>query len=104
MPVAVELRKNAEMLPHFVHPEKALYVFGPEDGSIDQVLLRHCHRFVVIPTAHCVNLAAAVYIILYDRMVKRINDGLDPIQPMDQVLKEPRGFIDYEADDLFQIG
>lgn len=97
-PVAVELRQNAELLPQFVHPEKALYVFGPEDGSIDQVLLRHCHRFVVIPTAHCVNLAAAVYLVLYDRMQKRIADGLEPIKPMGEILKEHRGFLENEDD------
>ena len=34
VPVAIELRPNAEALPAFVHPEKALYIFGPEDGSI----------------------------------------------------------------------
>jgi tRNA(Leu) C34 or U34 (ribose-2'-O)-methylase TrmL len=95
-PVAVELRQNAELLPQFVHPEKALYVFGPEDGSIDQVLLRHCHRFVVIPTAHCVNLAAAVYLVLYDRMQKRIADGLEPIKAMSEILKEHRGFLENE--------
>ena len=73
VPVAVELRKNSEMLPYFEHPENALYIFGPEDGSITSVHLQHCHRFVVIPTRHCVNLAAAVYMVLYDRMVKSGN-------------------------------
>lgn len=95
-PIAVELRQNSELLPQFIHPEKALYVFGPEDGSIDQVMLRHCHRFVVIPTAHCVNLSAAVYLILYDRMSKRIADGLEPSRPMTEILKEQRGFIETE--------
>jgi tRNA(Leu) C34 or U34 (ribose-2'-O)-methylase TrmL len=70
VPVAIEVRPNSEVLPEFVHPEKALYVFGPEDGSIGQMWLRHCHRFVIIPTNHCVNLAAAVYLVLYDRMTK----------------------------------
>lgn len=70
-PVAVELRPNSENLVDFDHPPNALYVFGPEDGSIPQVTLRHCHRFVVIPTKHCVNLAAAVYIMLYDRLLKQ---------------------------------
>ena len=69
-PVAVEFRENAEPLPFFEHPRNAVYVFGPEDGSIPQVMLRHCQRFVVIPTKHCVNLAAAVYLILYDRIAK----------------------------------
>lgn len=71
VPVAVEMRPNSENLFDFQHPENALYVFGPEDGSILQVHLRHCHRFVVIPTRHCVNLAAAVYLLLYDRNLKQ---------------------------------
>ena len=70
VPVAVELRPNAESLVKFEHPERALYVFGPEDGSIPQSILKDCHRFVVIPTRHCVNLAAAIYLVLYDRQVK----------------------------------
>jgi tRNA(Leu) C34 or U34 (ribose-2'-O)-methylase TrmL len=93
VPVAVELRQNSELLPQFEHPEKAVYVFGPEDGSIPSVLLRHCHRFVVIPTHHCVNLSAAVYLMLYDRMLKRQQAGLEPVLPMDDVLKEQRGPI-----------
>jgi hypothetical protein len=91
VPVAVELRPNSELLPQFAHPEQAAYVFGPEDGSIPPVLLRHCHRFVVIPTHHCVNLSAAVYLALYDRLVKRQAAGLEPVLPMDDVLKEQRG-------------
>ena len=74
-PVAVELRENAESLPFFEHPENAVYVFGPEDGSIPQVMLKHCHRFVVIPSKHCVNLAAAVYLVLYDRVTKILKKG-----------------------------
>jgi len=70
VPVAVELRPNAESLPAFQHPSKALYVFGPEDGSLSGTYLQHCHRFIVIPTRHCVNLAAAVYLVLYDRLMK----------------------------------
>jgi len=69
-PVAVEFRENAEPLTFFEHPRNAVYVFGPEDGSIPQVMLRHCQRFVVIPTKHCVNLSAAVYLVLYDRIAK----------------------------------
>lgn len=92
VPVAIELRPGSELLTQFEHPEKALYVFGPEDGSIPSVQLRHCHRFVVIPTHHCVNLAAAVYMVLYDRMLKRQQAGIDPVLPMDQILKETRGW------------
>lgn len=70
IPVAIELRNNSEDLCYFEHPENAVYIFGPEDGSIDQGTLRNCHRFVKIPTKHCTNLSAAVYLVLYDRLLK----------------------------------
>ncbi len=69
-PVAVELRQNAESLPYFDHPSNPLYIFGPEDGNLPQVILMHCHRFIVIPSKHCLNLAAAVNVVLYDRISK----------------------------------
>lgn len=69
-PVAVEVRENAEELHLFDHPQDAVYVFGPEDGSIPQHILRLCHRFVIIPTMHCLNLGTAVATVLYDRGAK----------------------------------
>ncbi|HRZ18614.1 MAG TPA: TrmH family RNA methyltransferase [Methanofastidiosum sp.] len=110
-PVAVEVSPNAEVLTTFKHPENALYIFGPEDGSIPQVTRKHCHRFVVIPTRHCTNLAAAIYIILYDRFMKRQLDGLEPILPASDILDEPRGWAafedktgeDYKNDRIFTI-
>lgn len=94
VPVAIELTPGAELLPHFEHPENALYVFGPEDGSIRGKMLQHCHRFVAIPTHHCLNLATAVSITLYDRRMKRQLAGLEPVLPMDEMLREDRGFIE----------
>jgi tRNA(Leu) C34 or U34 (ribose-2'-O)-methylase TrmL len=91
-PVAVELRPGAESLAEFEHPERPLYVFGPEDGSIPAVALRHCHRFVVIPSRHCLNLAAAAYVVLYDRLVKRHRLGLEDATA--GYLAEHRGPID----------
>lgn len=87
-PVAIELVDGAESLPDFVHPEKALYVFGPEDGSIRSPLLALCHRFVRIPVRHCLNLANTVGMVMYDRMVKS-GQRLE--------LAEHRGFIDDPA-------
>jgi len=69
-PIAVEVRQNSEMLPEFIHPEYPVYVFGPEDGSLPQVMLSLCHRFLRIPSKHCLNLGNAVNIVLYDRAVK----------------------------------
>ncbi len=71
VPVAVELRPNAERLHQFEHPEHAVYLFGPEDGSLPQPVLAQCHRFLVIPTRHCLNLATAVATVLWDRAFKR---------------------------------
>lgn len=70
VPVAIEVRANAEYLPNFVHPPNAVYVFGPEDGSLPQIYLKHCQRFVYIPSKHCLNLGAAINVVLYDRMAK----------------------------------
>lgn len=77
VPVAVEVRPNSERLHEFEHPENAVYIFGPEDGSLPQSVLHACHRFVVIPTRHCLNLATAVSTVLWDRAVKRHCMGLD---------------------------
>lgn len=73
VPVAVELRANSERLQDFIHPDKAVYVFGPEDGSVPAPFLAKCHRFVVIPTrgGYCLNLATALSTILWDRAYKR---------------------------------
>ena len=71
VPVAVEVRANSEPLHSFEHPDNVLYVFGPEDGSIPPALLPRCHRFLVIPTRHCLNLATAVATVLWDRAYKR---------------------------------
>jgi tRNA(Leu) C34 or U34 (ribose-2'-O)-methylase TrmL len=45
-------------------------VFGPEDGHVPKGVRGACHRFVTIPSDGCLNLAAAVNVVLYDRMAK----------------------------------
>jgi tRNA C32,U32 (ribose-2'-O)-methylase TrmJ len=97
VPVAVELRRGAELLPAFEHPERALYVFGPEDGNLTSAVLARCHRVVAIPTRHCVNLAAAVYLVLYDRMVKRQAGGLEPAVPLASALADDRGWLEPDS-------
>lgn len=68
--VAVELVEGATPLPLFEHPEDALYIFGPEDGSIEQSVIDQCDSVVYIPTKGCMNLAATVNVLLYDRLAK----------------------------------
>ncbi len=90
-PIAVEIRPDAESLVIFEHPEDALYVFGPEDGGLPKPVRLLCHRFVVIPTHHCLNLADAVNVVLYDRRLKRTLAGLEPLGPVRDMLREHRG-------------
>jgi tRNA(Leu) C34 or U34 (ribose-2'-O)-methylase TrmL len=74
-PVAVEYDETFEPLTTFQHPDDAVYVFGPEDGGLSKGMLGACHRHVRIPSEHCLNLAAAVNVVLYDRRVKRDGAG-----------------------------
>jgi tRNA(Leu) C34 or U34 (ribose-2'-O)-methylase TrmL len=71
IPVAVELVEDAEPLPSFVHPASAFYVFGPEDGTLGKAILDWCPKRVMVPTRLCMNLAATVNVVLYDRLAKR---------------------------------
>ncbi|MFV8429771.1 RNA methyltransferase [Vibrio owensii] len=70
--VCVELVVGATALPHFTHPENAIYVFGPEDGSLPQEMVDKAHHVVYVPTHGCMNLAATVNVVLYDRMAKTL--------------------------------
>lgn len=90
-PVCVELVENSETLSIFEHPDNAVYVFGPEDGGVPQVFRRFCHRFVHIPSNHCLNVAAGMNVVLYDRKMKRQLAGLDAILPTGEMLMEHRG-------------
>jgi len=91
VPVAVEVREQSECLTLFEHPDQAVYVFGPEDGSIPKALLRHCHRFVHIPSRHCLNLSTAVAVILAHRRMWRQLNGKEPVLPLSEMLREQRG-------------
>ncbi|MDO7640998.1 RNA methyltransferase [Reinekea sp.] len=68
--VCVDLIEGATALSDFVHPERALYIFGPEDGSLSQAVIDQADAVVYIPTIGCLNLAATVNIVLYDRAAK----------------------------------
>lgn len=68
--VCVDLVEGALPLPAFKHPDKALYIFGPEDGTIKQTVIDQADAVVYIPTSGCMNLAASVNVVLYDRLAK----------------------------------
>ncbi|MFC1526106.1 TrmH family RNA methyltransferase [Candidatus Latescibacterota bacterium] len=87
VPVAVEVKADAENLIYFEHPPKAVYVFGPEDGSLSKEALSACHRFAFIPTHYCLNLAAAVNVVLYDRRMKAMLSGAEPVLPLQELAR-----------------
>lgn len=68
--VCVELVEGATPLPEFEHPAHAYYLFGPEDGTLSQSVIDKADAVVYIPTKGCLNLAATVNIVLYDRLAK----------------------------------
>jgi len=86
--VCIEIHPDSIALPDFVHPDNAVYVFGPEDGSVPQVIRRLCFSFVHIPSFHCLNLSAAVNVVLYDRAIKQ-----HPAAGMSVAKHEVRGEI-----------
>ena len=74
--ICVDLVEGATPLPEFVHPENAYYIFGPEDGTIPQQIIDKADGVVYVPTIGCMNLAASVNVLLYDRLAKRSQNGL----------------------------
>ena len=68
--VCIELAEGATPLTEYQHPAHAFYIFGPEDGTISQSIIDNADDVVYIPTIGCMNLAATVSIVLYDRLAK----------------------------------
>ena len=70
VPVAIEFIKGSISLPKFNHPERAFYIFGAEDQTLGKDVIERCKHVVMVPTNYCMNLAATVNVILYDRIAK----------------------------------
>lgn len=68
--ICIEFAENALPLPGYQHPDDAFYIFGPEDGSISQDVIDRADAVVYVPTNGCMNLAATVNVVLYDRLSK----------------------------------
>jgi len=83
--VCIELVEGAVALTEFEHPERALYIFGPEDGSLSQEVVDSATHVVYIPTVGCMNLAATVNVVLYDRLAKSQN-----VMKGDELIKKSR--------------
>lgn len=70
IPIAIELTSDAKSIRDFKHPERAVYILGPEDGSISKALQDICKTVICIESKYCLNVAVAGSIIMYDRQVK----------------------------------
>lgn len=70
VPVAIELADKAKSLVKYTHHIRAFYIFGPEDGSLSNDIIKRCRDTVYVPTTTCMNLAATVNVVLYDRLSK----------------------------------
>lgn len=92
-PVCVEVYENSQPLTTFEHLQNALYVFGPEDGAVPQVIRRLCHQFVHIPAHFCLNLSAALNVVLAHRLISRQLRGQEPLLPLREMLHEVRGEV-----------
>ncbi len=68
--VCIEFAENAMPLPEYQHPGRVFYIFGPEDGSIAQQVIDRADAVIYVPTVGCMNLAATVNVVLYDRLAK----------------------------------
>ncbi|RBW47901.1 TrmH family RNA methyltransferase [Psychromonas sp. B3M02] len=75
--VCVDLIEGATPLPNFEHPENAMYLFGPEDGTIKQKVINQADAVVYVPTIGCMNLAASVNVVMYDKLAKSQQHQLD---------------------------
>jgi tRNA(Leu) C34 or U34 (ribose-2'-O)-methylase TrmL len=71
-PVVVELTGRSKSIVNFRHPESAFYIFGPEDGSVSEDIVGKVQNIIQIPSIYCLNLAATVNVVLYDRAAKEL--------------------------------
>ena len=81
VPVAVDLIEGAIPLPDYKHPERAFYIFGAEDATLGERIIGRCRDVVFVPTNRCMNLAATVNVVLYDRLAKASPPPTEPVKP-----------------------
>jgi tRNA(Leu) C34 or U34 (ribose-2'-O)-methylase TrmL len=75
VPVAVDLVEGATSIINYKHPERAFYIFGAEDATLGARITSWCRDVIYVPTSQCMNLAATVNVVLYDRMAKQARNS-----------------------------
>ena len=88
--ICVDLVEGATPLPHFIHPLEAVYIFGPEDSSVKQDVIDIADDVVYVPTVGCMNLAATVNVLLYDRLAKSLTNQKDSMLADNALIRKSR--------------
>lgn len=68
--IGIELDEKAISIERFSHPERAVYLLGAEDNGLTKLALGSCHSIIQLPGTHCLNVAVAGSIVMYDRILK----------------------------------
>jgi len=68
--VGVEITDDAQDICGYRHPERAIYLLGPEDGSLTNEEVAACNSIIKIPSRFCLNVSVAASIVMYDRIAK----------------------------------
>ena len=69
--IGIEVDGSTSLPAFRGHARSAVYLFGPEDGSLAKDARRRCVETVSVPTMLCLNLAITVATVCYDRAAKR---------------------------------
>lgn len=70
--VGIEIHEKSKPLLNFVHPQRAIYILGPEDGSLSNNIIEKCQHLIQFPSRFCLNVACAGTIVMHDRLEKQI--------------------------------
>lgn len=92
--VGIELVEDSIEMPSFRHPTRAIYMMGPEMGSLSPKVQDACDHIVHIPMKFCVNVGVAGAIMMYDRMLSMGRFAERPVKaggPLEPLLKQQRG-------------
>lgn len=89
--ICVELMPTASDLMEFEHPENAVYVFGPEDGSVGDHARHICSDRIMAPSDGCMNLATAIGVTLAFRFHNLRQRGIIERKRPQEYMSEHRG-------------
>lgn len=79
--ICVELDPSSRALHTFTHPDQAVYLLGAEDDGLPDAVPEE-YPVVEVPSEWCLNVATAGSLVLYDRLVKQLdNEYHGPVAP-----------------------